>query len=159
MAFYETCNGFTALHENLLQRISPKSAKKYENFGNRFIYAHKYGMTVTGPILRRVTFVRRHFVKSFYTEFHRKWTKFGRWYHVTDRGTGKRTGSRHKAPGINLQISPNTPIRLYQREHVTLTLILLTWTIWRVPTNASKWRMRFNPYPENVDNMASSYQR
>ena len=25
-----------------------------------------------------------------------------------------------------------------------LTLILLTWTIWRVPTNASKWRMGFN---------------
>ena len=25
-----------------------------------------------------------------------------------------------------------------------LTLILLTWTIWRAPTNASKWRMRFN---------------
>ena len=26
-----------------------------------------------------------------------------------------------------------------------LTLILLTWTIWRAPTNASKWRMGFNP--------------
>ena len=25
-----------------------------------------------------------------------------------------------------------------------LTLILLTWTIWRTPTNASKWRMGFN---------------
>ena len=25
-----------------------------------------------------------------------------------------------------------------------LTLTLLTWTIWRVPTNASKWRMAFN---------------
>ena len=25
-----------------------------------------------------------------------------------------------------------------------LTLILLTWTIWRSPTNASKWRMGFN---------------
>ena len=39
-----------------------------------------------------------------------------------------------------------------------LTLILLTWTIWRAPTNASKWRVGFNPYPANVDNMASSYQ-
>ena len=39
-----------------------------------------------------------------------------------------------------------------------LTLTLLTWTIWRAPTNASKWRMGFNPYPVNVDNMASSYQ-
>ena len=25
-----------------------------------------------------------------------------------------------------------------------LTLILLTWTIWRAPDNASKWRMGFN---------------
>ena len=25
-----------------------------------------------------------------------------------------------------------------------LTLILLMWTIWRTPTNASKWRMGFN---------------
>ena len=25
-----------------------------------------------------------------------------------------------------------------------LTLILLTWTIWRAPTNTSKWRMVFN---------------
>ena len=25
-----------------------------------------------------------------------------------------------------------------------LTLILLTWTIWRAPTNTSKWRMGFN---------------
>jgi hypothetical protein len=27
---------------------------------------------------------------------------------------------------------------------IILTLILLTWTIWRAPTNASKWRMGFN---------------
>jgi hypothetical protein len=33
IAFHETCNGFTALHGELLQRISPKLAKKYENFG------------------------------------------------------------------------------------------------------------------------------
>jgi hypothetical protein len=26
----------------------------------------------------------------------------------------------------------------------SLTLILLTWTIWGAPTNASKWRMGFN---------------
>jgi hypothetical protein len=25
-----------------------------------------------------------------------------------------------------------------------LTFTLLTWTIWRAPTNASKWRMGFN---------------
>jgi hypothetical protein len=29
-------------------------------------------------------------------------------------------------------------------QHTRLTLILLTWTIWRAPTNASKWRMGFN---------------
>ena len=27
---------------------------------------------------------------------------------------------------------------------LALTLILLTWTIWRAPTNASKWRTGFN---------------
>ena len=29
-------------------------------------------------------------------------------------------------------------------RHCQLTLILLTWTIWRVPSNVSKWRMGFN---------------
>ena len=28
--------------------------------------------------------------------------------------------------------------------NLVLTLILLTWTVWRAPTNASKWRMGFN---------------
>jgi len=41
-----------------------------------------------------------------------------------------------------------------------LTLILLTWRIWRAPNNARKWQMgfnsEFNPYPANVENMASS---
>ena len=32
---------------------------------------------------------------------------------------------------------------LYNKQHC-LTLVLLTWTIWRAPTNASKWRMGFN---------------
>jgi hypothetical protein len=32
-----------------------------------------------------------------------------------------------------------------RRMHrVCLTLIMLTWTIWRAPTSASKWRMGFN---------------
>ena len=30
------------------------------------------------------------------------------------------------------------------RRGDTLTFILLTWTIWRAPTNAMKWRMGFN---------------
>ena len=34
---------------------------------------------------------------------------------------------------------------IYVEQYDThLTLILLTWTIWRAPTNASKWRMGFN---------------
>jgi hypothetical protein len=32
----------------------------------------------------------------------------------------------------------------------SLTLILLTWTIWRAPTNASKWRMGFNSAFEGI---------
>jgi hypothetical protein len=30
------------------------------------------------------------------------------------------------------------------RARTELTLILLTWTKWRAPTDASKWRMGFN---------------
>ena len=33
---------------------------------------------------------------------------------------------------------------LLPRNLGVLTLILLTWTIWRAPTNTSKWRMGFN---------------
>ena len=34
--------------------------------------------------------------------------------------------------------------RIIHPPPAPLTLILLTWTIWRAPTNASKWRMGFN---------------
>ena len=34
--------------------------------------------------------------------------------------------------------------KLHTGAGVLLTLTLLTWTIWRAPTNASKWRMGFN---------------
>ena len=34
--------------------------------------------------------------------------------------------------------------RTHTHTLTSLTLTLLTWTIWRVPTNASKWRMGFN---------------
>ena len=55
--------------------------------------------------------------------------------------------------------SPCQLILSHSVYHVTgLTLTLLTCTKWRAPTNASKWRMGFNPYPANVDKMASSYQ-
>ena len=39
------------------------------------------------------------------------------------------------------------------------TLILLTWTIWRAPTNASKWRMGFNSVFKglNVRRIAGKY--
>ena len=33
-----------------------------------------------------------------------------------------------------------------------LTLILPTWTIWRAPTNASKWRMGFNSVFKGLSN-------
>jgi hypothetical protein len=33
-----------------------------------------------------------------------------------------------------------------------LTLILLTWTIWRAPTNASKWRIEFNSAFKELNN-------
>jgi len=36
-----------------------------------------------------------------------------------------------------------------------LTLILLTWRIWGVSNNVSRWQMGFNPYPVNVENMVS----
>ena len=39
---------------------------------------------------------------------------------------------------MNLECSLNAT------EVTVLTLILLTWTIWRAPTNVSKWRMGFN---------------
>ena len=29
-------------------------------------------------------------------------------------------------------------------QHLSLTLILLTWRIWWAPNNASKWQMGFN---------------
>jgi len=38
-------------------------------------------------------------------------------------------------------------IKIYNKTAVTcfgLTLIRLTWRIWRVPNNASKWQMGFN---------------
>jgi len=37
-----------------------------------------------------------------------------------------------------------------------LTLILITWRIWRATNNAIKWQMGFNSYPANVENMVSS---
>jgi len=37
-----------------------------------------------------------------------------------------------------------------------LTLILLTWRIYLTPNKASKWQMRFNNFPANVENIVSS---
>ena len=54
---------------------------------------------------------------------------------------GGRSSSQGPPDGIHYQKAsiphPITHVR-------SLTLILLTWTIWRAPTNASKWRMGFN---------------
>ena len=39
----------------------------------------------------------------------------------------------------------NDQVILRLKDYIcSLNLILLTWTIWRAPTNASKWRMGFN---------------
>ena len=38
-----------------------------------------------------------------------------------------------------------------------LTLTLLTWTIWRAPTNASKWRMGFNSAFKGLKIVSGSY--
>jgi hypothetical protein len=46
--------------------------------------------------------------------------------------------------GITLPEVQNIMTRKSIMYLVDLTLILLTWTIWRGPTNASKWRMGFN---------------
>ena len=37
-----------------------------------------------------------------------------------------------------------------------LTLILLTWTIWRAPTNTSKWRMAYNSAFKGLNNIDMS---
>ena len=70
------------------------------------------------------------------------------------------SSSQHAYDGTKLQ-----NISQYLKKSLTLTLsvldltlILLTWTIWRAPTNASKWRTGYNHYPANLDSMASSYQ-
>jgi hypothetical protein len=39
--------------------------------------------------------------------------------------------------------NPATQLTIQGNQN-PLTLTLLTWTIWRAPTNASKWRMGFN---------------
>ena len=40
-----------------------------------------------------------------------------------------------------------------------LTVIVLTWRIWRASNNASRWQMgfnsAFNPYRANVENVVS----
>ena len=36
---------------------------------------------------------------------------------------------------------------------LNLTLTLLTWTIWRAPTSASKWRMGFNSAFKGLSNL------
>jgi hypothetical protein len=54
-------------------------------------------------------------------------------------------------PGVNsiavdkyTNININNCVVNSQLETMLLTLILLTWRIWRAPNNASKWQMGFN---------------
>jgi hypothetical protein len=41
---------------------------------------------------------------------------------------------------------------------VYLNLNLLTWTIWRAPTNVSKWRMGFNSAFKGVMEINANYR-
>jgi hypothetical protein len=63
--------------------------------------------------------------------------------------------SKSKSKGIKVTLSNGVAlwyliVRTLSRNltsfiaRTLLTLILLTWTKWRAPTNASKWRMGFN---------------
>ena len=56
-----------------------------------------------------------------------------------------KTAWHHHMPKYPLKIVPTSrkPQR-YLTMTNQLTLTLLMWTIWRAPTNTSKWRMGFN---------------
>ena len=50
---------------------------------------------------------------------------------------------------------PNDILWRHKSRYASLTLILLTSTIWRAPTNASKWRMGFNSAFKGLINFSS----
>ena len=76
-------------------------------------------------------------------ELHRDGESFGLFYRVAE-------GSLKLSPFLNKQdlyvidCSPTSFTVFASRLMLTLTLILLTWRIWRAPNNASKWQMGFN---------------
>jgi hypothetical protein len=43
------------------------------------------------------------------------------------------------------------------KKNDSLTLILLTWRIWKAPNNASKWQMGFNSEFKGLTDMRSKY--
>jgi hypothetical protein len=43
-----------------------------------------------------------------------------------------------------LVVYPFETVKVSNITHPKLTLILLTWRIWRAPNNGSKWQMGFN---------------
>jgi hypothetical protein len=45
---------------------------------------------------------------------------------------------------IEVAIPSERNVTQKKKAEKILTLILLTWTIWRAATSASKWRMTFN---------------
>ena len=51
----------------------------------------------------------------------------------------------------NTQWEKRAEVILVKVIHI-LTLTLLTWTIWRAPTNASKWRMGFKSAFKGLNN-------
>ena len=52
-----------------------------------------------------------------------------------------------------LTSSLSSSLLFYPSFYFSLTLILLTWTIWRDPTNASKWRMGFSSAFKGLNNL------
>ena len=60
----------------------------------------------------------------------------------------KRWGKQGEDRFVWAIILKETPVKrkdtVPNEKKKCLTLILLTWRIWRVPNNASKWQMGFN---------------
>ena len=59
-------------------------------------------------------------------------------------GMDKLKIKRHSVSTWVLTITGHHSVFARKEWGSSLTLTLLTWTIWRAPTNASKWRMGFN---------------
>ena len=50
-------------------------------------------------------------------------------------------------------------MKVWYKIQNVLTLILLTWRIWRVPNNASRWQMGFNLVFKGLNRAVKQRQR